>query len=84
MVKIMNMGFGRSLGVSCLHCHVADKWDSDEKPTKQVAREMITMSRAINEEYLSKIKGLKSERPVVNCTTCHRGQKRPAIEMAAH
>jgi hypothetical protein len=63
---------------------VADKWDSDEKPTKQVTREMIAMSRTINEEYLSKIKGLKSERPVVNCTTCHRGQKRPAIEMTAH
>ena len=30
LVAIMNMGFGRSLGVSCGFCHVPGKWDLDE------------------------------------------------------
>jgi len=31
LVNIMNMGFGRSLGVSCGFCHVPGKWDLDDK-----------------------------------------------------
>src|SRR2546423_484312 len=38
-----------SLGVSCSYCHI-NPWDSDAKPTKQTARKMILMMRAINQE----------------------------------
>jgi len=81
MLRIMEMGFGRSLGVSCTHCHVAGEWEKEDKPAKQIAREMWAMAQTITSEYLSKIKNLHSERPTVNCTTCHRGQVKPALEL---
>lgn len=81
LLRIMDFGFTRSLGVDCTHCHVPDKWDLDDKDTKKTARAMSEMMAAINTEYLKKIPTLNSTNPSVNCTTCHRGQKRPALEL---
>jgi len=81
LLSIMQMGYSKSLGVDCTHCHVVDQWEKDDKPTKQIARDMALMVRAINNEQLKKIKNLKSENPVVNCTTCHRGQTKPALNL---
>ena len=81
LLRVMEVGYSRSLGVNCTHCHVVDQWEKEDKPTKQVTRDMIQMMRAINGEYLKKIKNLKSENPVVNCTTCHRGQTKPALDL---
>ncbi len=78
---IMNMGFGRSLGVSCTHCHVPGEWEKDDKPTKQVAREMMGLAAKINDELLPAIKDLDSTKPVINCTTCHRGEVKPALKL---
>ncbi len=78
LVRIMNMGYGKSLGVRCAHCHDSGKWDSEDKPQKQIARDMAAMTRTLNSEMLPKIKNLRSENPVVNCTTCHRGSIKPA------
>jgi hypothetical protein len=78
LLNIMDNGYGRSLGVGCTHCHVAGEWDSEAKAQKQVAREMAAMARAINTEYIAKIANLRSERPSVNCGTCHRGDPVPA------
>ena len=36
---------------------------------------------AINSELLPKIKNLKSDHPGVNCTTCHRGAVKPALNL---
>jgi Photosynthetic reaction centre cytochrome C subunit len=81
LLKVMELGYSRSLGVNCTHCHVVDQWEKEDKATKQVARDMILMTRAINTDYLKKIKNLKSENPAVNCTTCHRGQTKPALNL---
>src|SRR5689334_19880510 len=27
LLAVMNVGYGKSLGVSCTHCHVAGEWD---------------------------------------------------------
>lgn len=81
VLNIMNFGFSRSLGVSCTHCHVPNDWASDEKPAKQAAREMAGMVEKINKELLPGIKGLRAERPTVNCTTCHRGDVQPALSL---
>lgn len=81
LLRIMDYGFTRSLGVDCTHCHVPDKWDLDDKDTKKTARAMSEMMAVINNEYLKKIPTLNSSNPSVNCTTCHRGQKRPALEL---
>ena len=81
LVRIMNMGWGRALGVSCRHCHIAGHWDADDKPQKQIARDMTGLVGSINGDLLPKIKNLKSEKPGVNCTTCHRGQVKPALDL---
>ncbi len=81
VLRIMELGYARSLGVNCTHCHVVEQWEKDDKPTKQIAREMAAMMAAINNDHLKNIKNLKSERPVINCTTCHRGQTKPALNL---
>lgn len=78
LLLVMEMGFARSLGVDCTHCHLPGEWEKEDKPTKQIARDMSAMTTTINRELLPKIKNLKSETPIVNCTTCHRGQVKPA------
>jgi hypothetical protein len=78
LVNIMNMGFGRSLGVSCGFCHVPGKWDLDDKGEKNTARLMFAMVQTINRDFISKVPvDSGSPRPVVNCMTCHRGNPRP-------
>lgn len=77
LVNIMNMGFGRSLGVSCGFCHVPGKWDLDDKEEKNTARLMFAMVQTINRDYISKVPNDRGAPPVVNCFTCHRGNPRP-------
>jgi hypothetical protein len=91
--RVMNYGFGRSLGVSCFHCHARNDWAKDEKKQKRIAREMLKMVLAINTDYISKIEGLGDEgqggqgqggperKPTVNCSTCHRGSIHPNPDM---
>ena len=77
LVNIMNMGFGRSLGVSCGFCHVPGKWDLDDKEEKNTARLMFAMVQTINRDYLSKVPNDRGSAPTANCFTCHRGSPRP-------
>jgi Photosynthetic reaction centre cytochrome C subunit len=81
LLRVMENGYGKSLGVDCTHCHVADAWEKEDKPAKQITREMAAMTQAINGAHLKAIKNLKSATPVVNCTTCHRGQVKPATNL---
>lgn len=81
VLRVMEMGYARSLGVNCTHCHVAGGWEKEDKPTKQIARDMFAMMAVINNEQLKKIKNLKGPNPIVNCTTCHRGQIKPATNL---
>lgn len=80
LLAVMDLGFSRSLGVGCAHCHDVEDWPADAKKQKAVAREMSLMTRELNAK-LQTIDGIESEQPVVNCTTCHRGQKKPAISL---
>lgn len=81
LLRIMEFGFSRGLGVTCTHCHVAGEWEREDKAAKQIAREMSKMMTTLNADLLKKIPNLKSTNPAVNCTTCHRGQIRPALEL---
>jgi len=85
LLAIMNFGYARSLGVNCTHCHTPESWASESKPQKQIAREMHEMSAKINGELLSSIEAFEGrtgrDRPVINCTTCHRGQVKPATNL---
>lgn len=82
LLAIMEKGYARSLGVSCDHCHVPGQWESNEKKEKEAARGMIRMNATINNDLLPKVRGLDTDhKPIVNCTTCHRGHVRPALNL---
>jgi photosynthetic reaction center cytochrome c subunit len=67
--------FVQALGLldkgTCAYCHVEDR-ASDEKRPKQVARRMITMTRAINGTF-------GDGQQHVTCYTCHRGHTNPLM-----
>lgn len=77
-LRIMNAGYSRALGVSCLHCHVEQDFSSDDKRPKRAAREMAVMHRMINERLRS-MQNLdsKPQERAISCSTCHRGQIDP-------
>jgi len=78
LVRVMNMGYSRALGVTCMHCHAEGDFSTDDKRPKRAAREMMVMNKAINEQLRS-LKNLegKPEEKFVNCGTCHRGHVDP-------
>ena len=80
LVPVMNLGWGKALGVSCTHCHVAGDWASDEKKAKDITRDMVRMNGTIGTS-LAAMPGLKDRQPIVNCTTCHRGAVKPELNM---
>lgn len=74
--------FVQSLGVRCSYCHVGSGDDlsqydfaSDDNPRKNMARGMMRLTRALNEEQLPAIEGLSE--PRVTCYTCHGGAINP-------
>ncbi len=74
----MVMHFMRSsLNVKCSFCHLHDdkantwNWESDSLEPKRTAREMITMTKNINNQNFEGNMG-------VTCYTCHRGSTNPA------
>ncbi|MGH9947976.1 MAG: photosynthetic reaction center cytochrome c subunit family protein [Pyrinomonadaceae bacterium] len=83
VLAVMEFGYARSLGVDCTHCHVPDKWESEDKQQKQIARDMQAMVFKIGGELLPGIKNLKTTTPTINCTTCHRGEIKPALNLPA-
>lgn len=77
----------QALGVRCVYCHVGGDtpglsgvdFASDEKPTKQAAREMMRMTKDINENRVADLPTDHTSRVEVRCVTCHRGQARPFL-----
>ena len=76
----MDFGFSKSLGVSCDHCHVEGRWEADEKRPKRAAREMWELVQEINAS-LGLMHEIETSDATVNCTTCHRGYLKPALQM---
>lgn len=81
LLTVMRDGFSPALGVDCTHCHVSGDYASEENDRKQVARDMIAMVRRINGELLPAVPHLQSQQPQVSCSTCHRGQVKPATSV---
>jgi Photosynthetic reaction centre cytochrome C subunit len=79
-LRIMDVGYSRSLGVGCDHCHSEDRWEADEKRAKLAAREMILLVQDINRK-LESMEHIDTSEPQINCTTCHRGYVKPATQM---
>jgi hypothetical protein len=79
-LRIMDAGYSQSLGIGCDYCHVEDRWEADEKRPKLAAREMIAMTHDLN-ETLGQMENIYTSDASVNCTTCHRGYVKPALQM---
>ncbi len=62
--------FAWALNKDCEFCHVAHKFDSDDKKEKQTARKMIEMTAAINEHNFE-------GHQEVRCFTCHEFHGHP-------
>lgn len=76
--------YSKSLGVHCNFCHVSHEVEgqkpkmdfaADDKPEKEMARDMIRMVEGINKKYISKM-GDHTLTPVT-CVTCHNGRTKP-------
>ena len=87
--KIMD-GFTVNMGVDCKYCHVRDKkadsliFYSDDKPEKEIARNMMRMTMDINKKYFQFNETITAEQvQAVTCFTCHRGEPMPAKEKGA-
>ncbi len=82
--KIMDE-FEADLGIKCDFCHVPQKSDSskldfasDEKPEKEVAREMMRMTIKINNQFFQAKNAMIGDSTLaVNCNTCHHGDPHP-------
>lgn len=76
VLRSMN-GFGRTLGVSCRHCHVENHWADEDKPAKQICRDMMVMTGSINDTLLTRVSFKPGDHPHIGCFTCHRGHTNP-------
>jgi hypothetical protein len=81
LLLIMQNGYSKSLGITCTHCHIPGEWEKDDKEAKQTTRDMVAMTKTINQDLLKNISGLKDRTAIINCTTCHRGQLKPALNL---
>ena len=77
MKKYMK-SISKDLGIKCSYCHDMDDKSLDN-PVKDIAREMIILTRQIN-SYLNDINKNEEEKSVVSvtCWTCHKGH--PEVE----
>jgi tetratricopeptide (TPR) repeat protein len=63
----------QALGVTCEYCHSAANGSGLPEPRKDIARQMMAMTRDINARVQTATgKGAK-EATTVECATCHRG-----------
>ena len=64
-----------SLGVNCEFCHVAGKFDADDKGPKKTARQMMAMTATINKTAFG-------GRQQITCNSCHNGATHPSASPA--
>lgn len=84
LYKIMDE-FNMGLGVDCGYCHYNDKkadqliFEKDDKPEKEIARNMMRMTMDINKKYFQFNEEVTAEQvQAVTCYTCHKGTPIPA------
>lgn len=80
-LKQMDENYGRGLGWTCGACHIAGKFDVDERKNKRIARQMQEMTGQVNEQ-LAKVKELNEDYEQVTCVMCHKGTNEPKGTMA--
>jgi tetratricopeptide (TPR) repeat protein len=66
-------GYATALGVACEHCHTAPAGSAEPQPKKDIARQMIAMTRDLNTRVQLATGKPPNEATRVECATCHRG-----------
>jgi tetratricopeptide (TPR) repeat protein len=66
-------GYAAALGVECEYCHTAPRGSTEPQPRKDVARQMIAMTRDLNVRVQLATGKLPADATTVDCATCHRG-----------
>jgi hypothetical protein len=72
--------FVQALGVSCSGCHLGrGKFASDDNPRKLKARQMIEMTKALNQQFFADHTPAEGASVLgrVTCYTCHQGDLKP-------
>lgn len=80
--------YSKMLNVSCDFCHADSKinkndldYASDDKPEKEITRQMMRMTAAINKDFFDYTIVYKAgETMAVSCFTCHDGFPRPDLK----
>ena len=80
--------YSRQLNVGCDFCHAESKqnknevdYASDDKPEKEITRQMMKMTADINKDYFNYTIIYKAgEKMAVTCFTCHDGFPRPEMK----
>ena len=67
----------KDLGVKCSHCHDMDDKSLDT-PQKDITREMIKLTRYLNDLLNSQSEDSLQSNTYVSCWTCQYGQLQPA------
>jgi Photosynthetic reaction centre cytochrome C subunit len=69
----------QALGASCGTCHARGNFVSDSNPLKVRARQMLEMTRAINQQFFPDHKPGDGESRLgrITCFTCHQGELHP-------
>ena len=78
----------KQLNVGCDFCHAPSKankddidFGSDDKPEKEITRQMMRMTAAINKDFFDYTIVYKAgETMAVSCYTCHDGFPRPEMK----
>ena len=63
----------QALGVQCEYCHSAPRGSGLPEPKKDIARQMIAMTRDLNTRVQTATGKPAAEAAQVKCVTCHRG-----------
>ena len=56
-LRIMRLGFSRSLGVSCDYCHSSSDWASHDNAHKRIARQMAMLTEELIDKLLPALEG---------------------------
>jgi hypothetical protein len=69
----------QALGASCGTCHTRGNFASDDNARKMRARQMLEMTRAINQQFFPDHKPAEGESRLgrITCFTCHQGELHP-------
>ena len=72
----------QALGASCGTCHARGNFASESNPRKAVARRMLEMTKAINQQFFADYKPEEGTSRLgrITCFTCHQGELHPKAQ----